>query len=57
MFDYITRLRMEKAAELMGRPDVKIQDMAKSLGYNNVQSFIRLFKKYYGMTPSDYRRN
>jgi AraC-like DNA-binding protein len=27
------------------------------VGYNSAQSFIRLFKKYYNMTPVEFRRN
>ena len=56
IFNYITRLRMEKAKMLMDGQNCKIQDIAGSVGYNNVQSFIKFFKKYYGMTPTDYRR-
>lgn len=56
IFDYITKLRMEFAAGLILNNNIKIQDAASAAGYNNVQSFIRVFKKYYQMTPVEYRR-
>lgn len=57
IFDYITDLRMEKAKELIVNYNKKIQDVAYEVGYNSVQSFLRLFKKYYKMTPVEFRRN
>lgn len=58
VFDYITNLRMEKKAKelLLGNNNMKIQDIAIRLGYNSSQSFIRYFKKYYNMTPNQYRK-
>lgn len=56
IFDYITQIRMEKAKILINSNNHKIQDIAERVGYNNVQSFIKFFKKYSGMTPTDYRR-
>ncbi|MDF2664017.1 MAG: Helix-turn-helix domain, partial [Paenibacillus sp.] len=34
-----------------------IRDVSARVGYVNVTSFIRMFKKVTGMTPSDYRRS
>lgn len=55
-FDYITKLRMEAATRLLSVKDYKIQDIAQAIGYNNVQSFIRVFKNSFNMTPVEYRR-
>lgn len=55
IFEYITKLRMEAAKDMLGS-DRKVLDIALSLGYNNIQSFFRYFKKYYKMTPVQYRR-
>lgn len=55
VFEYITKLRMEAAKEMLGS-NKKVLDIALALGYNNVQSFFRYFKKYYKMTPIQYRR-
>ncbi|MGG1556348.1 helix-turn-helix domain-containing protein [Paenibacillus ferrarius] len=56
ILDYITQVRMEEAVKLIMSSDAKIQDVALAVGYNNTQSFIRLFKKAYKMTPLEYRR-
>jgi len=55
IFEYITKLRMEVARDLLNS-NRKISDIALSLGYNNVQSFFRFFKKYHKMTPVQYRK-
>jgi len=52
---YVTTLRMEKAKQLMAETDAKLDDVALSVGYNNRNSFIRIFKQIEGMTPSEYR--
>lgn len=57
IYDYITQVRMKAAGHLVLDPDVKIQDVALAVGYNNIQSFIRFFKKAYKMTPLEYRRS
>lgn len=55
--DYLNALRMSKAKEMLGAGgDVLIGEVAAEIGYRNVNSFIRMFKKIYGMTPGEYRR-
>ena len=57
VLEYITYIRMQKAKELiLQAPALKVKDIAERLGYNNVQSFIRYFKKYYGETPMAFRK-
>lgn len=57
VLEYITYIRMQKAKELILKvPAMKVKDIAEQLGYNNVQSFIRYFKKYYGETPMAFRK-
>ncbi len=56
ILEYITKQRMEKSRELLRTGHMQIQDIAYTVGYNNVQSFIRFFKKHYNMTPVQYRR-
>ncbi|OXM82276.1 helix-turn-helix domain-containing protein [Paenibacillus rigui] len=55
--DCLIRIRMEKAKELLLDPKLKIQSIAELVGYNNPQSFIRIFKKVTGQTPGEYRGN
>jgi two-component system, response regulator YesN len=56
IFDYLTKIRMEKAKQLLLESDMHVQNIGVSIGYNNVQSFIRFFKKYFSLTPEQYRK-
>ena len=52
---YITNIRMQKARYLLDTtPDMTILDVAKGCGYNDQSSFTRAFKRFFGVTPSDY---
>ncbi len=51
----IQQLKMKKAARLLGNPDLSIVKIAEELGYSDPGNFRNLFKKYYGMTLSEYR--
>lgn len=55
--DCLIQIRMEKSKELLLNSKNKINTIAESVGYNNVQSFIRIFKKYTGQTPGEFREN
>lgn len=54
--DHLNTYRIEKAKSLLKNSSLPLQKIAESVGYNNVQSFKRYFKKYEGITPSEYRR-
>ncbi|GLI10443.1 hypothetical protein YDYSG_64760 [Paenibacillus tyrfis] len=54
--DYLHHVRIRHAQELLLDLELKIQDIALRLGYQNVNSFIRMFKRYSGMTPGEYRK-
>jgi len=55
---YVTRLRIEKAIEQISQSeDVKIFELAEMLGFGgNPQYFSQVFKKYTGVTPTEYRK-
>ncbi len=55
---YLTRLRMEKAKELIETcDDERIYEVALKVGFgNNPQYFSQLFKKYTGFAPTEYKR-
>jgi len=53
--EYISRLKMERAAELVCDPDSKIATVAQVLGYNDRRYFSELFRRKFGCTPSEYR--
>ncbi|MFS0725070.1 helix-turn-helix transcriptional regulator [Paenibacillus sp. 1P07SE] len=54
--DFLTTYRMDKAKEILSRTDLKIQEVAQLVGYVNVSTFIRVFKKQTGTTPGDYKK-
>lgn len=54
--EYLTRVRMERAAELLQDSGLKVQQVAEKVGYENQQYFAMCFKKHFKTTPSEYRR-
>lgn len=50
-------IRLEKACEMLTNSNLQVDDIAASVGYQNVEHFIRLFKKKYQQTPHQYRLN
>ncbi|WP_308639614.1 helix-turn-helix domain-containing protein [Paenibacillus silvisoli] len=54
--DYINNYRIELAKSLLCAADMRIQDVASQVGYHNINSFNRMFKKISGVTPSEFRK-
>jgi len=57
ILERINMVRVEKAKELLLEADKSINDISSSVGYINAKSFARIFKKYFGVTPMQYREN
>ncbi len=55
MFDYLTRLKVEKAKELLKKTDMKVYEIVDHIGYKSKTYFTSMFKDYTGMTPKEYR--
>ena len=55
ILEYINRLRIEKAKELLEDKNLKVNDIAQRVGYIPERNFLRVFKKYVGVTPTQYR--
>lgn len=53
--EYLTEVRMEKAKEFLENPVLKIYEIAEKVGYKDVDYFGKLFKKYSGLTLTQYR--
>ncbi|MFS0726466.1 helix-turn-helix domain-containing protein [Paenibacillus sp. 1P07SE] len=53
--DYVTRIRLEHAQQLLVETDLTMQQIADAIGYTSVQQMFRVFKKKLGMTPGEYR--
>ena len=52
---YITMQRMNNACRMLRETDICVQEIAKSIGYWDIQYFYRVFKKEFGVTPIEYR--
>jgi AraC-like DNA-binding protein len=53
---YITRLRMTRAGDMLRWQPVSVSDVAYYVGYKSVASFTRAFRGFYGVTPAAYQR-
>ena len=53
-YDYLCRLRMETAKELLRAKKFGMDDIARRVGYENVYSFKRAFARYEGIKPDEY---
>lgn len=53
--NYITKIRIVKAEELLKNTNYKVYKIAKLLGFDNDKYFFRVFKKATGYTPEEYR--
>ena len=54
---YITNVRMEKAAQLLMEPELKVHDVMEKVGYQKSQYFSKLFREKYGVTPVEYKKS
>ena len=54
---YITRLRLEATARLLRYTTLTIEEIAFNIGYETPASLSKAFKKQYGISPTEYRRN
>ena len=55
LLEYIVKMRVEKAKQLLREPGMTVEKTAVRVGYANTRTFTRAFKKYMGTTPGKYR--
>lgn len=53
---FLTDVRMEEAKKLVITTDMKTYALAERVGYQNARQFAEVFRKYYGCSPSEYKR-
>lgn len=56
IYEYVLKLRMERAKELLEDENNKIIDIAERLGYADNHYFSKAFRTYYQISPSQYRK-
>jgi YesN/AraC family two-component response regulator len=54
---YLNSIRLKKASELLKTTNLAITEIAFFVGYGSFSQFERIFKKVYGLSPKNYRRN
>lgn len=54
--DYVSRVRIEKAKNLLLNPNTRISEVAFEVGFQSLTHFNRVFRKVVGESPTDYRR-
>ena len=52
---YLKKIRMEKAKKLLLESDMRIEDIAASVGFSDTNYFISFFSTYFGLPPKQYR--
>lgn len=55
LLERINIFRMEKAKEFLIHTNDTVGDISLKTGYENINTFIRIFKKYTGITPGRFR--
>jgi two-component system response regulator YesN len=55
--NYLIKLRMEKSKELILKHNMSIKHVSKTVGYDDIAYFYRVFKKYYGLAPGLFKKS
>jgi AraC-like DNA-binding protein len=53
----IEEMRFGKARDLLEGTDLRVADIALAVGYSNLNTFLKAFKRHYNISPSDFRRS
>jgi two-component system response regulator YesN len=56
VWDFVTELRIEEAKHLLLATDKKRYEIAYEVGYESPEHFSRMFKRYVGVSPAEYRK-
>jgi AraC-like DNA-binding protein len=55
--DYLARVRVEKAKNLLLNPHLRVSEIAYTVGFQSLTHFNRLFRKLTGESPTSFRDN
>lgn len=56
IWEYTNRKRMERAVDFLKHTNLKIVEIANQLGYEEIATFNHAFKRFYGINPTQYRK-
>ncbi|MDQ0196099.1 response regulator transcription factor [Paenibacillus wynnii] len=56
LWEYVIKLRMEESREMILNTDLRRYEIAEKVGYESPEHFSKIFKKYYGISPSDLKK-
>ncbi len=54
--EYLTELRLRKSMELLKNTDMTVLEISYAVGFSGASYFSETFRKFYGCTPSEYRK-
>ena len=54
--EFIIQVRLNKACDMLINTSNPVLEIATAVGFNNLSNFNRQFKRYYELTPSQYRK-
>lgn len=55
LWDYVIKLRMEESRRLILHTDLRNYEIAERVGYGSPEHFSKIFKKYFGVSPSEIK--
>ena len=55
--EYLMKIKMSKGRELLINTDLPIHVISQSIGYENQMTFSKMFKREYGLSPENYRKD
>ena len=56
LWEYVIKLRMEESRKLLLSTDLRRYEIAEKVGYESPEHFSKIFKKYYGISPSEAKK-
>ena len=54
--NYVNQMKIQRAKTLLAESNLSLDALAEQLGYSSASNFVRMFKKYEGITPGAYRQ-